>query len=179
MWRSNRALLQAASYYRALVTSSHFAELGGSSAVASTLQQPCCSAPAVASTSTGGSMIMAAGCGAWGAPSRGYAADPRSAALQRLARASRHRAQRAADRTDKAAAVQEQAVVVTPSESKASESQVAQVVRHPALIITRPIEWGTVIFGYEQANRYQVRRQAHPWSSLAWALAACPCFVSR
>lgn len=30
------------------------------------------------------------------------------------------------------------------------------MVQHSALVITRPIEWGTVLLGYEQANRYQV-----------------------
>ncbi|KAL6745543.1 Scramblase-domain-containing protein [Haematococcus lacustris] len=45
---------------------------------------------------------------------------------------------------------------VTPSSTRASLQQVEQVVGHSALIITRPVEWGTVIFGYEQANRYSV-----------------------
>jgi hypothetical protein len=42
---------------------------------------------------------------------------------------------------------------VVPSQTQASDEQVEQVVGHTALVITRPIEWGTVILGYEQANR--------------------------
>jgi hypothetical protein len=42
---------------------------------------------------------------------------------------------------------------IVPSETQASPEQVEQVVGHTALVITRPIEWGTVILGYEQANR--------------------------
>lgn len=33
---------------------------------------------------------------------------------------------------------------------------IANVVQHPALIVTRPIEWGTVLLGFEQANRYSI-----------------------
>lgn len=32
------------------------------------------------------------------------------------------------------------------------------MVNHPALIITRPVEWGTVIFGYEQVGRGCVKQ---------------------
>jgi hypothetical protein len=42
---------------------------------------------------------------------------------------------------------------VQPREGPANELQVAAALDHPALIVTRPIEWGTVILGYEQANR--------------------------
>ncbi|EFJ53297.1 hypothetical protein VOLCADRAFT_115863 [Volvox carteri f. nagariensis] len=45
---------------------------------------------------------------------------------------------------------------VTPAEGPASEAQLVAALDHPALIVTRPIEWGTVIFGYEQANKYTV-----------------------
>ena len=34
------------------------------------------------------------------------------------------------------------------------------VVGHAALIITRPVEWGTVLLGFEQANRYTVYDEA-------------------
>lgn len=33
---------------------------------------------------------------------------------------------------------------------------VARAVAHPALVVTRAIEWGTVVFGFEQANKYTV-----------------------
>ena len=35
----------------------------------------------------------------------------------------------------------------------------AGVVNHPALIVTRPVEWGTVLLGFEQANKYVVYDQ--------------------
>eukprot|EP00197_Chlamydomonas_leiostraca_P013131 CAMPEP_0202872482 /NCGR_PEP_ID=MMETSP1391-20130828/21300_1 /ASSEMBLY_ACC=CAM_ASM_000867 /TAXON_ID=1034604 /ORGANISM="Chlamydomonas leiostraca, Strain SAG 11-49" /LENGTH=518 /DNA_ID=CAMNT_0049553531 /DNA_START=71 /DNA_END=1624 /DNA_ORIENTATION=+ len=54
---------------------------------------------------------------------------------------------------------QQTAVVVRPNEGPASVQQIANVLNHSALIITRPIEWGNVIFGYEQANRYTVYDQ--------------------
>ncbi|KAK9815898.1 hypothetical protein WJX72_011575 [[Myrmecia] bisecta] len=38
-------------------------------------------------------------------------------------------------------------------------ASMADVVRHPALIIARNIEWGTVIFGFEQANKYTIYDQ--------------------
>ncbi|RMZ52650.1 hypothetical protein APUTEX25_000769 [Auxenochlorella protothecoides] len=34
------------------------------------------------------------------------------------------------------------------------------VLQHPALVVTRPIEWGTVLLGFEQANRYTVCDEA-------------------
>jgi len=37
--------------------------------------------------------------------------------------------------------------------------QVEDVVGHPALVITRNVEWGTVIFGFEQANKYTIYDQ--------------------
>jgi uncharacterized protein YxjI len=36
---------------------------------------------------------------------------------------------------------------------------VARAVAHPALVVTRAIEWGTVVFGFEQANKYTVYDQ--------------------
>ena len=40
-----------------------------------------------------------------------------------------------------------------------SVAQVQHVVGHPALVITRNVEWGTVIFGFEQANKYTIYDQ--------------------
>lgn len=37
---------------------------------------------------------------------------------------------------------------------------ITQVLQHRALVITRPIEWGTVLLGFEQANRYTVLDEA-------------------
>jgi hypothetical protein len=42
---------------------------------------------------------------------------------------------------------------VAPSTSAASFNEVSAVVNRPALVITRPVEWGTVLLGFEQANR--------------------------
>ncbi|GFR43289.1 hypothetical protein Agub_g4354, partial [Astrephomene gubernaculifera] len=50
--------------------------------------------------------------------------------------------------------------MITPVEGKATEAQLAAALDHAALIVTRPIEWGTVIFGYEQANKYTVYDEA-------------------
>lgn len=36
---------------------------------------------------------------------------------------------------------------------------VARAVAHPALVVTRAVEWGTVVFGFEQANKYTVYDQ--------------------
>ena len=40
-----------------------------------------------------------------------------------------------------------------------ADAQVQDVVGHPALVITRNVEWGTVIFGFEQANKYTIYDQ--------------------
>lgn len=32
----------------------------------------------------------------------------------------------------------------------------ATILQRPALVVTRPIEWGTVLLGFEQANRYSI-----------------------
>ncbi|KAL0047615.1 hypothetical protein WJX82_007792 [Trebouxia sp. C0006] len=48
---------------------------------------------------------------------------------------------------------------VQASQSQATDLQVEDVVGHPALVITRNVEWGTVIFGFEQANKYTIYDQ--------------------
>eukprot|EP00879_Flechtneria_rotunda_P017867 GHRR01018727.1.p1 GENE.GHRR01018727.1~~GHRR01018727.1.p1 ORF type:complete len:463 (+),score=113.14 GHRR01018727.1:109-1497(+) len=48
---------------------------------------------------------------------------------------------------------------LAPQESPPSQVQIADVVNHPALIVTRAIEWGTVILGFEQATKYTVYDQ--------------------
>ncbi|KAK9826339.1 hypothetical protein WJX74_010281 [Apatococcus lobatus] len=53
----------------------------------------------------------------------------------------------------------EPGTAVQAAETTASHNDIVRVVGHPALIISRAIEWGTVIFGFEQANRYEVRDQ--------------------
>lgn len=40
-----------------------------------------------------------------------------------------------------------------------ADAQVQDVVGHPALVIARNVEWGTVIFGFEQANKYTIYDQ--------------------
>jgi hypothetical protein len=45
---------------------------------------------------------------------------------------------------------------VRPAEVAASPAEVAAVVGHAALVVTRPVEWGTVLLGFEQQNRYSV-----------------------
>lgn len=74
---------------------------------------------------------------------QGYSTRP---AVKRLARASQ-RAQPVAQRVP---------TEVVPQETSPAPSQVSDVVGHSALIIARPIEWGTVLLGFEQANRYTV-----------------------
>ena len=110
------------------------------------------------------------------AMSSSSSADDRLAALQRLSRAGRHRSPKSthapsgsrgppgpSESSSGRAVLQQQQqqdssngssmVSVTPSETQASDVQLSGVVGHQALIITRPVEWGTVIFGYEQANK--------------------------
>jgi uncharacterized protein YxjI len=43
--------------------------------------------------------------------------------------------------------------------SRGDALAVAPAVAHPALVVTRAIEWGTVVFGFEQANKYTVYDQ--------------------
>jgi uncharacterized protein YxjI len=40
-----------------------------------------------------------------------------------------------------------------------NKTQLSQVLNHPALIITRPVEWANVIIGLEVANRYSILDQ--------------------
>jgi len=124
-----------------------------------------CSAAAAASALPGMYIRSALSGGAPRPPAprihtRTYASDDRSAAVSRLARASRHREQRAAAKPPAGQAagtlVAPTGATVVPSETTASEAQVHQVLGHPALVVTRPIEWGTVVFGFEQANKYHV-----------------------
>lgn len=94
---------------------------------------------------------------------RGFAAaaDGRAAALRRLRRAGARASGSSRGREAALARVAEgggevergPAADVAPVEGPADELQVASVVDHPALIVTRPIEWGTVLLGFEQANR--------------------------
>ncbi|KAK9863287.1 hypothetical protein WJX84_002469 [Apatococcus fuscideae] len=60
---------------------------------------------------------------------------------------------------DDVAQQSEAGTAVQAAETSASAQDIARVVDHPALIISRDIEWGTVIFGFEQANRYTVHDQ--------------------
>ncbi|GAX76018.1 hypothetical protein CEUSTIGMA_g3461.t1 [Chlamydomonas eustigma] len=107
---------------------------------------------------------------------RAYSSDNKTATLQRLSRAARHRSLKSKHASESngssspkqsspslseeaAASPISTAVMVTPSETQATDLQLSQVLSHSALIITRPIEWGTIIFGYEQANKYQVYDQ--------------------
>jgi len=39
-------------------------------------------------------------------------------------------------------------------------SQLSRVLDHSALVVTRNIEWGTVLLGFEQANQYAVLNEA-------------------
>lgn len=41
----------------------------------------------------------------------------------------------------------------------ATQLQIAAVFRHPALVVTRNVEWGNIVFGFEQANRYTIYNQ--------------------
>eukprot|EP01025_Chloroclados_australasicus_P055600 TRINITY_DN6776_c0_g2_i12.p1 TRINITY_DN6776_c0_g2~~TRINITY_DN6776_c0_g2_i12.p1 ORF type:complete len:483 (+),score=71.66 TRINITY_DN6776_c0_g2_i12:2459-3907(+) len=54
----------------------------------------------------------------------------------------------------------EQSSAVAPAEAVASSGQISSVVSHPALVITRDIEWGTVLLGYEQCNKYVIYDQS-------------------
>jgi len=45
---------------------------------------------------------------------------------------------------------------VTP-ETQADISQLASVLDHPLLVVTREIEWGNLLIGFEQANKYAIR----------------------
>lgn len=57
------------------------------------------------------------------------------------------------------ATIPQESSTVQASQSSATQLQVEDVVGHPALVITRNVEWGTVIFGFEQANKYTIYDQ--------------------
>ncbi|PSC69495.1 Altered inheritance rate of mitochondria 25 [Micractinium conductrix] len=105
--------------------------------------------------------------GTWMASFAAAASKARSAALRRLQRAGSRAA--AGSRGHEAALARQAAgggeveagpgTDVVPREGAASSVEVASVVDHPALIITRPVEWGTVLLGFEQANKYTVYDQ--------------------
>jgi uncharacterized protein YxjI len=76
----------------------------------------------------------------------------RKGAARRLARTS----ERAASPARPPAATARE---VAPLAHPPSAAAVASVVAHSALIVVRPVEWGTVLLGYEQANRYTVLDQ--------------------
>uniref|UniRef100_A0A383V788 Phospholipid scramblase n=1 Tax=Tetradesmus obliquus TaxID=3088 RepID=A0A383V788_TETOB len=48
---------------------------------------------------------------------------------------------------------------ITPVEAHPSEVQLSDLLGHDALVVTRSIEWGTVILGFEQATKYTVYDQ--------------------
>ncbi|KAF6252183.1 Scramblase-domain-containing protein [Scenedesmus sp. NREL 46B-D3] len=48
---------------------------------------------------------------------------------------------------------------IAPVEAHPSEAQIQDVVGHEALVVTRSIEWGTVILGFEQATKFTVYDQ--------------------
>jgi uncharacterized protein YxjI len=82
-------------------------------------------------------------------------ASTRPGAARRLARA----AERAAQQAKPPTAVTSDTVAVQPEERAPSLPEVANVVGHSALVVARPIEWGAVLLGFEQANRYTVYDQ--------------------
>ena len=42
----------------------------------------------------------------------------------------------------------------------ATAAELASALAHPALVVTRDVEWGSVLLGFEQANKYAVRDEA-------------------
>ncbi|KAL4451629.1 hypothetical protein ABPG75_007291 [Micractinium tetrahymenae] len=129
-------------------------------AAASSWQSPGAAAPAAAALAAPPTQLIHL---------RSFAAGSgRTAALRRLRRAGA-RASAGSRASREVAAAREAAgggeveagptTDVAPREGPASEVQVASVVDHPALIVTRPIEWGTVLLGFEQANCYTIYDQ--------------------
>ncbi|KDD71856.1 scramblase, partial [Helicosporidium sp. ATCC 50920] len=59
-----------------------------------------------------------------------------------------------------AVASEESAAVVAPSSTRAEEVTLRRAFGHSALAVTRPVEWGTVLLGFEQANKYTVVDEA-------------------
>jgi len=78
---------------------------------------------------------------------RSYATTNKRTAVKRLSRASQ--------RTGTPSRESE-VVHVTPQETRSDVVGLSDLVDHSALVITRGIEWGTVLLGFEQANRYTV-----------------------
>ncbi|KAH7622753.1 hypothetical protein Ndes2526B_g03592 [Nannochloris sp. 'desiccata'] len=78
---------------------------------------------------------------------RSYATTNKRTAVKRLSRAS----QRIVPTPRESEVVQ-----VSPQGTRSDVAEVSDVVDHSALVITRGIEWGTVLLGFEQANRYTV-----------------------
>ncbi|GMH43421.1 hypothetical protein BSKO_11343 [Bryopsis sp. KO-2023] len=113
------------------------------------------------SVSEGGLSKLAEGCGfglrgAGRAFSTSEGGSARWEREQKRREASRAEEERRPGRNELA---QQEANEIQPAETHASDLQVASVVNHPALIITRAIEWGTVLLGFEQANKYTVLDQ--------------------
>lgn len=75
----------------------------------------------------------------------------------------RRRLQRAIERSRKSSIVSSNKVelhdgtlAISPQEQALTAATANQVVGRSALIVARPIEWGQVLFGFEQSNRYTV-----------------------
>lgn len=79
-----------------------------------------------------------------------YRGAARDAALRRLARVKQRSQSPVTGRRSTPV------VEVNPRDTSASTTEIAHFVGHSALVVTRPVEWGTVLLGYEQANRYQI-----------------------
>ncbi|KAL3131136.1 hypothetical protein ABBQ38_000441 [Trebouxia sp. C0009 RCD-2024] len=103
--------------------------------------------------------------------SRGFAAQSASRLKQSANRAKRLAQQRHGGRggsvtehtdptsNESVATIPQEHTTVEAKQGQASQLQVQDVVGHPALVITRNVEWGTVIFGFEQANKYTIYDQ--------------------
>ncbi|KAK3236607.1 hypothetical protein CYMTET_53260 [Cymbomonas tetramitiformis] len=76
----------------------------------------------------------------------------RSRAVARKSRATVSRQERSGAQED-SAVVNEQ----TPVAQGSFEEALAPILGHSAIAVTREIEWGGVIFGFEQANKYALR----------------------
>jgi uncharacterized protein YxjI len=78
---------------------------------------------------------------------RSYATTNKRTAVKRLSRASQ--------RTAPTPRVSE-VVHVAPQKTRLDVVELSDLVDHSALVITRGVEWGTILLGFEQANRYTV-----------------------
>jgi uncharacterized protein YxjI len=83
---------------------------------------------------------------------RSYATSRRQA-VKRLSRASQRTAPAPQQR------IPTEVQQIAPQETRSDVAEVSDVVDHSALVITRGVEWGTVLLGFEQANRYTVYSQ--------------------